>query len=143
MNLFQIDADTTELFRAMDRAVVEIETRAMAVAKDTADRIVSNAKQRVARATGATAAGIHAEPTHDGTGYVVLPWDQRLAAQAWAGGATTREHNAGKPMWLEFGTVKMSARPFFFVSAQLEESGHDRRMREAIQDGIEASGLGD
>ena len=142
MNLFEIDVDTSGLFRAMDQAVAAIERRTKAAAKDTADRVERNAKQRVARATGATAEGIHVEETYDGTGYVVLAWDQALAAKAWGAGATTREYNIGKPQWLEFGTVHMSARPFFFVSAEIEAAGHDRRMREAIADGIEEVGLG-
>jgi len=149
VNLFEIDVDTSGLFRAMDQAVAAIERRTKVTAKDTADRVERNAKQRVARATGATAAGIHVEETYDGTGYVVLSRSGRADAGQhgrWPSGRGRilpgnhrGEHVAE---YLEFGTVKMTARPFFFVSAEIEAAGHDRRMREAIADGIEEVGLG-
>lgn len=44
--------------------------------------------------------------------------------------------------WLEFGTVHMTAKPFLFPAARLENTAHDRRMREAIEAAIADEGLG-
>ena len=42
------------------------------------------------------------------------------------------------------GIVKfMTAQPFLFASARLEEGAHDRRAREAVQAAIDETGLGD
>jgi len=37
----------------------------------------------------------------------------------------------------------MTAKPFLFVSARLEEGAHDRRAREAVQAAIDEKGLGE
>ena len=86
------------------------------------------AKGRVARRTGRTAAGIHAEEAHDGNGYVVV---------------ATNEHAPLAPVMLEFGTRYMSRREFFFASARIEEGAHERRVFEAVQTEINEKGLGD
>lgn len=41
------------------------------------------------------------------------------------------------PIWHEFGTEKMTAQPFMFNSATLEEGPHLRRVIEAIQAAID------
>jgi hypothetical protein len=41
-------------------------------------------------------------------------------------------HPAGLPAWLEFGTWKMTPRPFLLVNAELEAPGHLARVSEAM-----------
>src|SRR4030095_17001935 len=43
--------------------------------------------------------------------------------------------------WLEFGTRYMTARPFLYVSAALEQAGHQRRMAEAVETSIDVTGF--
>jgi hypothetical protein len=129
-----ITVDNAALLKAMADLGPAMERFTMAAAKETADNIVREAQGRVARATGETARGIHAEVTHDGKGYVVLDTNRRMP---------------NLPLWLEFGTQQGKpgshsslARPFFFSSAYLEAGAHDRRMREAVQNAIDSVGLG-
>lgn len=136
--LLTIEVDTRDLIAALDRLGDEAERHVKAAAKVTADRIVAEARRRVARRadpatrptdrSGPTADLIRAEETHDGLGYIVLANDPR-----------SREHVA---RYLEFGTTHMAARPFFFTSARLEEAAHLRRTEQALQDAIDAVGLG-
>lgn len=142
-DLLSVDVDTSRLIAALDRLGDVVHRHVKAAAKVTADRIAAEAKMRVPRATGETAAGIHVEEAHSGDGYVVLP-SVREDKLIW--------HNRGRghiqnyswsnlPWWLESGTWKMAPRPFFFPSARLEEGPHDRRVREAIEQAIrEAEG---
>ena len=73
-------------------------------------------------------AGIRAEPARGGNGFVVL---------------SEREPFPSLPFWLEKGTKRMAARPYFFASALLEESSHRRRIEDALREAIEAKGLGE
>jgi len=130
-----ISVENADLLRAMDALGPAALVFTKAAARVTADRIVGEAQSRVARATGETAAGIHKEETNNGDGYVVRDTNRRMPEL---------------PTWLEFGTSQGKkgshsslARPFFFVSAQLEAGAHDRRMHEAVQDAIDAVGLGE
>ncbi|HXG56671.1 MAG TPA: HK97 gp10 family phage protein [Vicinamibacterales bacterium] len=126
--LLQIDPDATALLKALQTLGVQAEALVKAAAKETAERIQNEARGRVARATGDTAEGITVEETHDGTGYVVF---------------VNRASQPGLPQWLEFGTKFIGARPFLFSSAAIEVGGHMRRVAEAVQDAIDAQGLGD
>ena len=72
-------------------------------------------------------AAITIKETRDGTGYVVF---------------VNQPDNPGLAGWIEFGTIKMTARGFLFTSARLEEGGHMRRLGEAVQAAINALGLG-
>lgn len=128
MNLLDVDVDTAELFAAWDALGDEAEVLIKASAKVTADRIASEARGRVRRATGATAAGIGVEETRDGTGWIVF---------------AARPDNPGLPGWIEHGTKYMPARGFLFVSALLEEGPHLRRVTDALQNAIDAKGLGE
>lgn len=130
-----ITVDNAALLAAMERLGPAALQFTKAAARETAENIVREAQSRVARATGETAAGIHLEETHNGDGYVVLDTNKRMP---------------GLPSWLEFGfsqgkagSHSAPARPFFFASAQLEAGPHDRRMREAVQEAIDSTGLGD
>jgi hypothetical protein len=91
------------------------------VARDTATRIAAEAVGRVRRATGETARGIHAEPTRDGRGYVVMAYDEQA-------------DQGPVDIYLEAGTRYMRSRPFFFASALLEEGPHRRRLEARVQE---------
>lgn len=128
---FTIDVDTRELFAAMDALPAAVMAALKAEAKITAENIAREAKARINRRTGKTAEAITVAETYKGDGYVVF------AGNPGTGG---REHVA---FFLEFGTKYMTAKPFFFASARLEEESHDRRAREAVQRAISEKGLGD
>ena len=125
--LMTVDVDTRALFAAMDAVPAAVLAHLKANAKITADNIKREQQARIKRRTGATGEAITVEQTHDGTGYVVFPGQQRT-------------HVAH---FLEFGTKFMSAGAFFFAAARLEEGAHDRRAREAVQAAIDSKGLGD
>lgn len=125
--LLTIDVDNTDLYAAFDALGAELDVFLKPVAFDTAQAIQREARARVRRATGATAAAITIEPTRDGTGYVVF---------------VNQPNNPGLAGWIEFGTIKMSARGFLFTSARLEESGHLRRVGDAVQGALDKLGLG-
>ncbi|HKY90104.1 MAG TPA: hypothetical protein VJM11_03655 [Nevskiaceae bacterium] len=105
----------------------EIETRTKRASEESAQAVRREAQGRVARRTGATAAAIVVVESYDGQGYVVL---------------VDRQHMPRLPYWLEYGTRYMTARPFLFASALLEEGPHERRITEAVETGIAAAGLG-
>lgn len=109
-----------------------------AASKETADAIVREAKARLHRqlgpnATGQTEANIAARPAYDKNGYIVI---------------SEREPFPNVPLWLEKGTKKGKgthanyARPYFYVSAEIEAGAHYRRIGEAIRHAIDAKGLG-
>ncbi|HXD16399.1 MAG TPA: HK97 gp10 family phage protein [Vicinamibacterales bacterium] len=125
--LLTIDVDNAELYAAFDALGAELDAFLKPVALDTAQAIQREARARVRRATGATANKITIEPTRDGTGYVVF---------------VNQPENPGLAGWIEFGTVKMTARGFLFTSARLEEGGHLRRVAAAIQEALDVVGLG-
>lgn len=128
MDSFVVRADTSELIAALNRFPDRMHLSLDSAAKITAHRIAEEARRRVRRgATGETAKGIQIEPTHARDGYVVL---------------SARQQQYNLPLWLEFGTSKMTARPYFFAAADLESDAHDRRVREAIQRAIDSEGLG-
>jgi HK97 gp10 family phage protein len=122
-----ITVDNRALFAAMDSVVPSLTPRVKAAAKVTADNIAREARARVRRRTGQTGDAITVEETHNGDGYVVFVGNDR--------------HHIGH--FLEFGTEFMTAKPFLFVSARLEEGSHERRVRAAIDDVIAEKGLGD
>lgn len=124
---FTVTVDTTALFAALDAIPAAVHAHLKAAAKVTATNIAREAKARIRRRTGKTGDAITVEETHNGDGYVIFT-------------GNGRQHIAH---FLEFGTKFMTAKPFLFASARLEEGAHDRRCREAIQDAIDAKGLGD
>jgi hypothetical protein len=136
---FTLDVDTTALLAAIEALPDVVLAYLKPAAKITADNICREAKARLQRqlgpeATGATVRGIHVEETRgkELDGYVVLGYD-----------ADTPHARGPVDQWLEFGTQSMTAREFLFASARLEEGAHDRRARAAVQDAIDAQGLGD
>lgn len=123
----RVTVDTSGAETALSRAAETIAERVDAAAEVSASAVVREAKGRVARRTGETAAGI---------GYI----------RANAGGWLVHAVNPKTPMlpyWLEKGTRYMSAKPFLYASAALELGAHRRRIEEAVGDGIDAAGLGE
>lgn len=101
--------------------------------RETADAFATEARARLQRqlgpdATGASVAGITARPAFDGNGFVVVD---------------EREPFPNVPFWLEKGTKYMDPREFFYSSMLLQVSDHQRRLGDALQQAIAASGMGD
>jgi hypothetical protein len=112
-----------------------------AAAQVSADRIQNEAQARLRRqlsskATGKTVASIVTRPAFDGNGIIVI---------------AERDPYPELPLWLEKGTkpggrpnkARTYPRPFFYVSAELEEGPHFRRIQGALQDCITDQGLGE
>jgi hypothetical protein len=116
---FSATVDASSVLALFDRMGPSIEFLARNEALETAKRIVREAQARVKRATGQTASGIHFAVTYDGAGYVVL-------------GYTTGNNDAPVDRFLEYGTEKMYAKPFFWSSAELESGPHMRRLTDRI-----------
>ncbi len=138
--LFTFDVDTAPLEAAFDTLARSLQVRLNDVSGDTAQRIVREARARLRRqlgpnATGQTERGITAVPAYDGRGWVILSDNDQLP---------------NLPLWLDKGTragkrhnyARTAARPFFYISIELEASGHERRVIDAMQDEAESSGLG-
>lgn len=115
------DGGVQALFRALPDVVRQ---RVKAAALVTGRLIASEARGRVARRTGQTAEAITVAEVED----AVLVYVGRTA------------HPANLAQWLEFGTRRMTARPFLYASAQLEEGSHLRRVGEAVQASIQEVG---
>lgn len=133
-----VDADMTDLIAALESLGPFAQPFLNAASKQSADSITHEARERLHRklgpdATGQTEASIVNRPAFDGNGFVVV---------------AEREPMPNLPLWLEKGTKKGRsthaniARPFFYVSAQLEEGPHWRRVADALQQAIDAKGLG-
>lgn len=132
MSLMSATVDASELLRALERIPASVQVYTKRAAEVTANRIVSDARTRLAGqlskdATGKTVAGITMDELPDGTGYIVT---------------SERQPMPSVPLWLDKGTVHMAARPFFDVSAQIETGPNERRMVDAVQQAIDAEGLG-
>lgn len=124
------------LARVGERATARLKEASLA----SAVRIRDEARQRVARRTGATARGIAVEESHDKTCYVVVARDM------WTVNGEDVKTMKHIPLWLERGTTGITgrpAKPFFDVSAQLEVDAHLRRVSQALDHTIRAEGLGD
>lgn len=124
-----ITVDASRVLRALDQCDDRIGAALHAVAKETAERIRAGAVQRLSAqtaGTGATAAAVTIDAIKGGY-------------RVYVGPVPHRPENV--PLWLEFGTKYMSARPWLFKTAQLEEGPHFRRVADAVQEAL--AGLGD
>lgn len=134
-----VNIDTTDLVAALTALGDKAQSYVNAASKETADAIVTEAHARLRRqlgpnATGETEAGLAARPAYDGNGYVVVDENSRMP---------------NLPLWIEKGTKRgdagshtAAARPYFYVSAQLEEGAHLQRISDAVQQAIADQGLG-
>src|SRR3990167_3807251 len=122
--LLNIDVDPRGALAALDRLGAAVERRLLDVARVTGGRVKAEAQRRIARRTGRTAEAITSEDSRDGRGVVVYV---KTPSNAWP----------NVDLALEFGTVKMTPRPFLHASAALEEGPHRRRVEEAIGEAIE------
>lgn len=127
-NLATFEFDATSVLDALEAlSDVVLERHTKPAARVTADNVAREASARVRRRTGETARGIEVREDYERAGYIV---------------ESKRQQFPLLPYWLEFGTQHMLPSPYFFASASLEEGPHERRMRQAIVDAIEESGLG-
>ena len=125
--MLTIELDTTAFEAGLVQLQTEMALETKAASEVTAAAIVREAQGRVARRTGKLAAGIHYEPSRDGTGWVVL---------------AVRADRPNVGFWLEFGTRYMTARPFLYASAAVESPGHERRIGDAVETSIQHTGFG-
>jgi HK97 gp10 family phage protein len=107
--------------RAMRKMPAQAKSGVQAVFDDTAQRVVTRAEDRVARRTGL----LHAS----------IGWRSRPRSLAAVVGIEGPDAYYWK--FIEYGTVKMSARPFMRPAAMAEEQGHRKRVYEALQDASE------
>lgn len=131
-DFIRFELDDSALVRALQQLGPAVERHTLPACKVTADNVAREARQRLQRqlgpeATGKTVAGILVELAESGDGYVVI---------------AERNPFPDLPGWLEHGTRHMDARPFFDVSARLEEAAHRRRLEDAVQAAIDEVGLG-
>lgn len=120
--------------------------RAKTAAKETADAVQLEARSRLRRQllrpTGVAEAGIIVEDAlHFGlmeVGWIVksVYHDERFMYNV--------------PIWIERGTKRgkpgshdSAPRPYFWPSVKLEIANHERRIAEAMDESIQAEGLGD
>lgn len=121
-----ITVNTADVRRNLADLVDAMKDRTREASSTSADAVVREARSRVARRTGETMEGIHAEPSRDGKGFVVL---------------VTRVAPRQVPYWLEYGTVYMDPQPFLFASAELEDAAHYDRTRAALDAAIREEGF--
>lgn len=119
--LLTIDVDASAVLRAFDVLGTAAERLLKGAASETAEKIANDARARVRVDTGQTKRGILIETSYDDRGFAVI---------------ATNPDEPGLPGWLEFGTNKMTASPFLFNAARLEEGAYLRRVAEALDDAI-------
>jgi hypothetical protein len=123
---FEVD-NVPIVIAALGSVVPVVQPKTVAASKVSADAVADEARARVARRSGLTAAGIEVVPSFDGYGYVVR---------------AARERMYMLPLWLEFGTKHMAKKEFLFVSARLEAPRYPPAVAEAVTEGITSVGLG-
>jgi hypothetical protein len=145
--LMTITTDSAELLRAIDRLPAVVQAKCKARAHVTAQRIAREARARVRRRTGRLAGSIEVREDYARVGYVVGTFLQPKVGIALHRRRSGRRHTQkvtrdNLPIWVEFGTTHVQARPFLLNSARLEAAGHERGIHEAIREAIADSGLG-
>ncbi len=130
MDTLTIDVDTRALFDALDALGDAAEELVHEAARATAHRVAESARGRVRRATGQMAAAITVDEAPKPLG----------GFRVYVGSMQGRADNMAQ--WHEFGTRYMSAQPFMFNSARLEEGAHVQRVREALARAGREQGFG-
>lgn len=143
-NSVTFEYDATRLLAALDFLTEAVRLPTLEACRVTAEAIATEARARAARrGPNPTKAQqgrppieelIRVEAMHNGTGYVVIVQE-------------VDETAAYLPFYLERGGPHVfpviGKRPFFFVSATLEQPAHQQRINDAAQAGVDAaSGLG-
>lgn len=143
---FTATLDTRGLLDAFDKLGAQLLPALKAVAFETATAVQREARARVARRTGQTADDIVLYEDYTGHGYIVQTTDVRAyGSKATPGSKRKLSAHLNVPhvgLYLEGGTVHMSARPFFWPSVALQQGAFDRNVRQAVQDTIDEVGLG-
>jgi hypothetical protein len=129
-----VDVDSRALYATLDRLGAIGEKHVKAAAKVTA----TPSRTRCGAASVATRPARRDRAT---TPRKASPSTSRTMGRGTSSTSTVRTC-PNLPLWLEFGTKHMTASPFAFNSARLEEGAHDRRTRAAVQDAIDELGLG-
>jgi hypothetical protein len=122
---FTAELDATDVLDALRRFPDAVLKETKPASKISADSIQREAQRRVRRLSGETAERIRVVELRNGTGYLVESTNMRMP---------------NLPIWLEAGTKRMSAKPYFYESVRLESNAHERRIGEAV--GRAISGLG-
>jgi uncharacterized protein involved in cysteine biosynthesis len=122
-----ITVDARQVTAMLDRLGPVAEYFVRMNAKETAERIVSQATSRVARLTGETSRRIDYALLRRGIGYAVVQEP-----------VSTKKRKV--PRFLEHGTRYMVAQPYFDVSADAERAGHEARLAEALQRALDSLG---
>lgn len=137
-----ITVDSAAMIEALQgRGLTDaIKARVRVAARVSAEHIRDEAKARLHRqllggSTGQTEAGIIVKADRSGFGWVV---------------DAGRAYMPSLPLWIETGTKQgkprshtAAPRPFFYVSARLEQTAHLERVSAAVQVAINERGLGD
>jgi hypothetical protein len=127
---FAIVVDATAIVEALDRLGPRAQPYVTDACRISAANITTEIRARAARAfvsrTGETIGGIAMQPSADGIGFVVVDAEHRMPHL---------------PAWLEHGTARMPAHPFFDAAARLEQPAHVRRISTALTLALEAEGL--
>lgn len=153
-DMFRVELDTSALLKAFDSlGDAKLVPYTKPVAEKTAQRIRREQLARVHRRTGQRLE-IDVREDREQIGYIVATSDvrsqERMAALvqqrkqfgSTRRGITASENVAHVGAYLEYGTVDMKARPFFWEAARLEEDAFDRGIREAVSQALEDAGLG-
>ena len=115
-----IQTGMSEARRTVERLPQAMRIALRAVAMRSAHRIAADAARRLraqTRGSGETADAISVREEHQERAFLVES-------------KATRGRPANLPFWLEFGTSKMSARPYMRPSAEAEQD----RYRSGIED---------
>jgi HK97 gp10 family phage protein len=124
-NSLTVDVDASALFKMLDQLGESADAYIKEAAKVTAERIAQEARGRLARQTSGTGK----------TQAAITVTEEEHGARVFVGRVAGRNPNV--PLYLEFGTKFMSARPFLFASAMLEEGPHMKRVERALQKAID------
>lgn len=135
-DFFSLEIDASEVLRALDALGDRADEILAEVARETAEAIADEMRRRVARGTGKTADNITVSdhlPDYlgggKGVGNSMFVYVKAIA----------RPDNL--PLWLEFGTRKMTEQPFIFNAARTEQGPHLRRVEAALERAIREVGL--